>query len=909
VVLVGLTPALPAGAQGEDPERTILLSEADDPITSDGDVAPSSDIAEMVVLASGRDDFLKDLSISMTSFDAAKLKALRIQNIADLAEFTPNLEINTRSAASNPTLFIRGIGLKDYNANAAGAVAVYQDGININSPAIQLGQLFDTEEILVLRGPQGSVNGRNATAGAIMIRSVLPDGELDASGSVTYGNYNNVNVEGALAFPLVEDLLSTRMSFTANFRDGTVENHCSNWDPESMDLPAITEESIRAAWVANGSPTTRADGLSGCRGQLGCQFPNTSPINPDFERLDDHPDGAGRPLLIDNVCIWNDPGALRFGVAGHEGEPVWVPNSDPNVRTVASFKGLNKNVNDVENWAARGIVRLQLSDLADGLDAILNFHGGQNLGDSSRLQQLRTEYTHNDGNPFFTENVEDASEALAAQASGLEGLRSVKGLFTIRSTADNLVPGGRGGDDLDSGFYDLDGHELLDTWGANLNGTWDTGYAVVTSISGYEWYDRKIEDEGDASPISAFAAIYEDSAWQVSQELRIAGEGDRYRWLVGGFFLYDELDSNNLFPGLVNRRIEQTFSQTLVTGAGYASGRYWLLDSVYVDAGVRYNKEKKDFTLSSTINNLSGGSFNAIPQETTNRTWTGVTGDVTLAWEPGGDWMYDARLDQLNLYIKYGRGMKGGHFNAGLTVRSSSLQLQRIEAVDPEFLHSVEVGFKSRWLQNRLVLNVAVFRYWYEDLQVFDYTNEVGELPIQKLLNSDASVLGAEFELQLRPLQGLLIQLGGGWLDTEYEDFTVFKATRVPRGQGDLVEFDYSGNPLISAPEWNFSGVADYQIKLSHWGFLVPQYSVNYRSQVYLNPQKLQLISQEGYWEHSARLAYRTTNGRYEIAGWVENFLDDRHLIDTFDLSLGQNTVLEVWNDPRMYGATLSIYF
>ena len=95
----------------------------------------SENIEEMVVLASGRDDFLKDMSVSVKSFSAAEIKSLRIQNIADLADYTPNLEIHTRSAASNPTLFIRGIGLKDYNANAAGAVAVYQDGININAPA------------------------------------------------------------------------------------------------------------------------------------------------------------------------------------------------------------------------------------------------------------------------------------------------------------------------------------------------------------------------------------------------------------------------------------------------------------------------------------------------------------------------------------------------------------------------------------------------------------------------------------------------------------------------------------------------------------------------------------------------------------------------------------------------------
>ena len=101
-------------------------------------------------------------SISETSFGAQDLKELRISDISDLARFTPGLEINTAFAASNPTLFIRGIGLKDYNANAAGAVSVYVDGITINSPVGQLFQLFDVRNVTVLKGPQ---SGRFGTAG------------------------------------------------------------------------------------------------------------------------------------------------------------------------------------------------------------------------------------------------------------------------------------------------------------------------------------------------------------------------------------------------------------------------------------------------------------------------------------------------------------------------------------------------------------------------------------------------------------------------------------------------------------------------------------------------------------------------------------------------------------------------
>lgn len=90
---------------------------------------------------------------------------------------------------------------------------------------------------------------------------------------------------------------------------------------------------------------------------------------------------------------------------------------------------------------------------------------------------------------------------------------------------------------------------------------------------------------------------------------------------------------------------------------------------------------------------------------------------------------------------------------------------------------------------------------------------------------------------------------------------------------------------------------------------LVPQYTVSWRSKVYLDPQRLDPISQEPYWLHNARLAYRSLDGRFDIAAWVENFLEKRYKIDHFDRSLGENRMLEVWNEPRMFGVTVSAYF
>ena len=232
----------------------------------------------------------------------------------------------------------------------------------------------------------------------------------------------------------------------------------------------------------------------------------------------------------------------------------------------------------------------------------------------------------------------------------------------------------------------------------------------------------------------------------------------------------------------------------------------------------------------------------------------------------------------------------------------------RVEVVEPEFLDSVEAGFKVRWFQDRLSANFAAFHYWYTDLQVFDYSNEFGELPLQNLLNGDAKVLGAEVEVQARPLPGLLLQLGGGWLASRFVNFVVNKATTNPQDQGDLEAFDYSGNSLVSAPKWSASALVELQIPLFGLGVLVPQYTASWRSKVFLDPQGFDPISQEPYWLHNARLAYRTPGGRFEIAAWVENLFEKRYKTDHFDLSLAENRMLEVWNVPRMFGVSASAH-
>src|SRR5262245_48502005 len=206
--------AAEAASQGEEPSPQRAQSEGVEEIVITGELL----------------SVVEDETVSAIGFDQSELKVEGIKDIRDLARFTPTLEIKSAFAASNPTIFIRGVGLDDFNANAATAVAIYQDGVYMQSPVGQLFQFFDTENAVVLRGPQPSLY-RSAEAGAILVQSNKPSDELDGYLTTTYGNYNLVEVEGAVGGPIgSSEMLSGRFSGSWVTRDGITKNRCA---PES----------------------------------------------------------------------------------------------------------------------------------------------------------------------------------------------------------------------------------------------------------------------------------------------------------------------------------------------------------------------------------------------------------------------------------------------------------------------------------------------------------------------------------------------------------------------------------------------------------------------------------------------------------------------------------------------------
>ena len=185
---------------------------------------PVESIGEIVVTAQKRSEDIQKVPISIQAFSAKQIQALGVKSSSDLGQITPNVDIALPAGAGNqPIIAIRGIGLNDYDTNNAGPNGVYVDEVYLSSPASQTFQTFDLQRVEVLKGPQGTLYGRNSSGGAINFISAKPTEQFAADAHLEYSSFNTVNFEGAVGGPIASGLTG-RLAFVKNNSDGYVSN-------------------------------------------------------------------------------------------------------------------------------------------------------------------------------------------------------------------------------------------------------------------------------------------------------------------------------------------------------------------------------------------------------------------------------------------------------------------------------------------------------------------------------------------------------------------------------------------------------------------------------------------------------------------------------------------------------------
>ncbi len=737
--------------------------------TSNVAYAQSSDtgariLDEIIVTAQKKEENAQDVPISISAFSGAALEAIGITESDQLGQFVPGLEIGTSSGKNSQLiLFLRGAGLSDFNNNNAGPIGIYSDEVYISSPILTSFQFFDTERLEVLKGPQGTLYGRNTTGGAVKFVTNKPTEDFQFTGRASYSSFDTTDFEAAVSGPL-SDNVRGRLAISKNDSDGFIENLTT---------------------------------------------------------------------------------------------------------------GENENGNDALFW--RGMLDF---DVTENLFVRANIHGASVNPQASKFNHLGA----GPGN---------------ANALGY------------------VAP-----EDPFVGEYNQDGEVDTDAIGGYLEAKYDFGGMELTSITAYDEADSLIEEETDASPLNIINIDYGVESKTFSQEVRLTGELGNSNWLVGGFYLTEDLDQNqtvNLFGDL--RAFTEGLSDPFGVAAGapilfartvneqdtesfavFGQADFALSEKLTVTLGGRYTDESRDFLASAVLEDdlgflvpdedgdpitLPGGELPVYSFPDLNLS------DSAFSWRAGLDY---ALNDNVLLYASAARGFKSGGFNGGFLSLDAAESAVQVQPYEPEFLTAYEVGFKSDLLDNRLRLNASVFLNDFKDLQVFTLES-TGALPIQVLDNSSsAEVLGAEFDATFYPVDNFLLNLSASFLDSELQDFVA------NGGQ------DFSGNVIANTPKSSVSGLARYDHDLGENGSLHAQASFAYKSDVFFTTDNNPIASQDGYTLVNARVGYDSEDRNWGLAVFAKNLGDVTYfsrVTDLSDFGIFTRTV----GTPRSYGVELTFDF
>ena len=195
------------------------------PALAQAQLVGPADASDIVVTANRRAQTDLEVPAAVTAISAELLNQAVVRDTQDLTRVAPGLIITTAaSEATAATIRMRGIGTSGTNLGLEGSVGVFVDGVYRARSGIALQELFDIAQVDVLRGPQGTLFGKNTTAGALLIQTRAPGYSWDGEMALAYGNFDTVRVMGAVGGPIVDDRVAFRVAGVYNRRDGYLDD-------------------------------------------------------------------------------------------------------------------------------------------------------------------------------------------------------------------------------------------------------------------------------------------------------------------------------------------------------------------------------------------------------------------------------------------------------------------------------------------------------------------------------------------------------------------------------------------------------------------------------------------------------------------------------------------------------------
>jgi iron complex outermembrane receptor protein len=856
-----------SAADGEEPPTIVAQAANEQPADEPG-AAPSG-VEVLKVQGRGAAAIEPDVPASLTQFDAKTIEALGAQDIADLSRVTPN--VNIVQPGTQATFFVRGVGLSDFSSNAAGAVTIFQDDVSLNAPAIQTGQLFDVEGIDVLRGPQGSGPFRNASAGAIRVRSRRPTGNYTAQLRSSIGQYNTKgdkgatnaliqDYEGALEMPVVPGWLSSRFAFRLRDAEPYRKNGCG--------------------WA---DPSERLLGKSQCGEAVTSRQTSTIPF--------------GLPKRVNDEHNWAARGTLRF-------QP---PDSDSEFFLNAHGSRLDQD--STLGQAIGTNARLGI-DLLSGLQVPF---AGTDVGN----------YSDSDASEEYNALCRDAPGGGFSCTNRLAQIQLAKKLARDRPLDKRPY----------RGDYDRVGQTTRDAWGGFASGEAPLfGDTKLFGLASYDGYERFQEQDSDFTPTKLFEVEQSDEAWQTYEELRLDGElqAEPVEWEIGGYYLHEDLDNDGtVFIGVIPTvplNTRRRYSQGIDSTALWGQFDWDFADDFTLEGGVRWNWERKLFDFKKRGGNVfEAGESHAREKDI----WQTPTGQIILTYHIDPEKSAYARYTRgfkAGHFNALASETGSERFTGTFRVPPAD------EEYNDAWETGLRGGWLDRRIS--LAGSFFYYRYENYQIFLFSDSAAVAEPPTLEIVNAkQAENFGVELEGALLPLQGWAPHLLSGlrlsanfsWLHGEYLNFTTFRKVREGTTESANIPLDYSGKRLQNSPEYKVSATAEWTFDLGRFGYLIPRYDVNWSDDVFFDPNEGRgsvnqadptqpalipyAIGQKAYFLHNVRLAYRTPSANVEVAGWIRNVEDQVYKNYAFDASQFAHLVINFPGEPRTIGVDISYTF
>jgi len=756
------------------PTGTLLVVRASDPQSGSaaGDGAEGT-VQALIVTAQKREENIQDVPIAMSAFTQEALERSQVAGGPDLMTQVPNMTF-TKTNFSSYSIQLRGIGTQAISATTDAAVAVAFN----NTPFIRNRffeqEFYDLQRVEVLRGPQGTLYGRNATAGVVNLISQKPKFTYEAKLSADVGNYSSSRIEGMLNIPLVDDKVALRIAGAWTKREG-------------YDTNAITGNQIDGRDLWSTRVSLRADPTSWLTANL---------IWEHFQENDDRLRSGKQLCKMDDreklgylTVDWSAYG--NFYSQGCLPSSMYSPDSfeAPNGQAMPYYTPLGtlgipiiQGFNPYASVVQSRDLRVIESTVDPKYKAKTDLVELQWSADLSAKLTLTSETAYLYDNIF---SLQDFNRFNTERGAFLNQVSYSGG----NERNDYITPGEFGGVFCDPQIGCSDRLVAIDVSRARsshfsqelrLASAYDGpfNFSLGANFLRYDTLEKYYVFINTLTMVGASNEFGGDNVllpWE-------GGVSDNRECFKEGLVLPDPnaiqrlrgcryVDPNPIES--VNDMGHNYFLSKnpykLISYALFGEAYYNIAENLKLTAGLRWTVDKKEAPRIPSML-LAGDSAGLSVLEVQEQEWREPTGRLALDWKPDL-----AFTDETLLYASYAHGYKAGGSNpppAGIVVwTNESAQAILDQSVtkpkkfDPEFVDAFELGAKNTLLDGRMTLNLAAFYYDYKGYQVSQIIDRSAVN-----YNFDSKVWGLEVEADWRPMENLRLGFKGGYEHTEIAD-------------------------------------------------------------------------------------------------------------------------------------------